>query len=233
MLPRNVVLSVLIAVMPAIAWAGATDRVDTLLREYSSISRDLNKTQLAQSALIAQKAAIDDRGSDLSKRQDVLNAHPRDPNAAAPIQQAPVDENKSRCNGDRCDNKTKKLSKMSIAVTAGALPLETRQTRLDLEYNQYAEAAHDWNAREQQTITALNGLYSSMNNWADRAEGLVTSAPFQAVIHSEHWERYCPDRAMPSGRLSIDEVMSFADGYAGCLKYVAAHRAATAMPASS
>ena len=230
---RNTVLSALIAVMSATAWAGARDKVDTLLRNYDSISRDLQKAQSAQSALLAQKTALDARGSDLVKRQDALNAHPRDPNQTAPSQQQAPDAGKPRCDdvshadgksapqrAAGCDSKTKKLGKMGLSVNAGALPIETGQTRLDLEYNQYNEAAHDWNAQEQQTIAALNKQYRSLNDWADRAEGLITSAPFQAEVVAEHWERYCPDRAMPSGVLSIDQVVSFADGYADCLKYV-------------
>lgn len=239
MLLRNIVLSMAIAMMTAAAWAGARDKVDTLLRDYGSISRDLHDAQLAQSELLKQKAILDDRGSDLVKRQDTLNAHPSIPAVPAAQQQAPQ-ENKDPCDDkayadskstpqqvNGCDNKRKKLKKLSLDASAGALPVETRQSELDLEYSRYDEAAHDWNAQEQQTVTVLNSRYRSMNDWADRAAGLITSGPFQAEIVAEHWERYCPNRAMRSGVLSIDEVVHFADGYAKCLKYVDAQRRAT------
>lgn len=234
---RNAALSILIAVIPAAAWADARDKVDMLLRDYDSISRNLQTTQLAQSALMKQKAIIEAQGSDLLKRQDALNAHPRDPNAAWANPQKPQDENKSRCGsqsgtdgkdtplpaGD-CDNKTRKLGKIGIAVNAGTLPLENSQSRLDLDYNRYREAANDWNAQEQQTMATLNRMYRSMNDWADRAERLITSSPFQQEVLAEHWEKYCPNRAMPSGLLSIDQVVRFADGYANCLKYIVPRR---------
>jgi len=233
----NMVLLMAIAVMPAAAWADASNKVDTLLRDYGSISRDLRKAQQAQTELIEQKAILDARGADLTRRQEALNAQTRAQPPTPASQQKTPDENKSPCDIknyvdgkntpqhiDGCDNKTKKLKKMSLAAYAGALPLETEQTRLDLAYSQYDEAADGWNAQEQQTIRALNKLYHSMNDWADRAEGLITSAPFQAEILAEHWGKYCPDRSMPSGVLSIDEVVSFADGYAKCLKYIGAQR---------
>ena len=240
-LARNAILWILVAVMPVAAWAGGRDKAGSLLRDYDSITRNLHKTQLAQSALMGQKALLETRGSDLSKRQDALNAHPRDPNAAAPHPQQTPAENPSRCGNkvgaagkgtpqhiDGCDSRTKKLDKMSIAVNGGVMPLETRQTQLDLEYNQYNEAVTDWNAQEQQTATALNSLYRSLNDWADRAEGVVTSAPFQAEVRAGHWEKYCPARAMPSGLLHIDDVVRFADGYASCLRYAAAQPEAAA-----
>lgn len=235
MLLRNLVLLMAVALLPAAAWADARDKVSMLLRDYGSISRDLQKAQSAQAALLRQKASLDARGSALTKRQDELNAHAHyvAPAPANP-QQAP-DTDQSRCDNQAraggkgappkgCDNKSRKLKKLGFGADVGALAPETPQTELDLEFSQYDEAAHDWNAQEQQTITALNGLYRSLNDWADRAEGLVTSDPFQAEIRAEHWERYCPDRAMPSGVLGIDAVMDFAEGYANCLKYVAARR---------
>lgn len=222
-----------IAVISAAAWAGARDKVDKLLQDYDSISRDLHNVQLAQSGLLKQKAILDARGSDLVKRQDALNAHPSIPEAPAVKQQQAPQENKSPCDNkgyadgknapqhvNGCDNKSKKLKKLSLDASAETLPVETGQTELDLEYSRYDEAAHDWNAQEQQTVTALNSRYRSMNDWADRAAGLITSGPFQAEMVAEHWERYCPNRAMSSGVLSIGEVVRFAEDYAKCLKYV-------------
>ena len=228
---RNLVLLMAVAVLPASAWADGRDKVGMLLRDYGSISRDLQKAQSAQATLLKQKAILDIRGSALTGRQDELNAHAHYVAPANP--QKTPDGDQSRCDnrapaGDKttppkgCDNKSRKLKKLGFG--ADALAPETPQTELDLEFSQYDEAAHEWNAQEQQTITALNGLYRSLNDWADRAEGLITSDPFQAEIRAEHWERYCPDRAMPSGVLGIDAVMDFAEGYAGCLKYVAARR---------
>ena len=236
---RNLILSIAIAMMTTVAWADARDKVDTLLRDYGSISRDLHDAQQAQSELLKQKTILDDRGSDLVRRQDTLNAHPSIPEAPAAPQQPAPQENQSPCDNkgqadgknapgraNGCDNKSKKLKKLSLDASAGALPVETRQSELDLEYSRYDEAAHDWNAQEQQTVTSLNRQYRSMNDWADRAEGLITSGPFQAEVAAEHWQRYCPNRAMRSGVLSIDEVAHFADGYAKCLKYVDGQRRA-------
>lgn len=227
------VLLMAIAVLPAAARGDTRDKVGMLLRDYGSISRDLQKAQSAQATLLKQKAILDTRGSALTQRQDELNAHahyvaPASPQKAPDASQNPCDTQAHAGGKDGplkgCDNKSRKLKKLGLDADAGALAPETPQTQLDLEFSQYDEAAHDWNAQEQQTITTLNGLYRSMNAWADRAEGLITSGPFQAEIRAEHWERYCPDRAMPSGVLGIDEVVSFAEGYASCLKYIDARR---------
>ncbi|HEV2110425.1 MAG TPA: hypothetical protein VGT99_03645 [Gammaproteobacteria bacterium] len=235
---RNVVLLAVITVTPTAAWADAAgEKIGTLLRDYGSISRDLRQTQLAQAELIKQKAALDIRGSDLSTRQGALNAHPRDPNAAADNQQQAPGENKNPCNNqdhvngkgtpqhlNDCDNKTKKLKKMGIAGNAGVLPLETRQTELDLEFNLYNQAADDWNAQEQQTITALNSLYRALNSWADRADDFIGSAPFQEEIEASHAHQACSQRALPDGMLSIDELQDYTVGAERCLNYVAAQR---------
>ena len=235
---RNVVLLAMITAAPPAAWADAVgEKIDTLLQDYGSISRDLRHTQLAQAELIKQKAALDTLASDLSRRQGALNAHPRDPNAAVAKQQKAPEENKGQCNKqdhvdgkntpqhiDDCDNKTKKLKKISIMGNTGVLPLETRQTELDLEFNRYNQAADDWNAQEQQTIMALNSLYGTLNNWADQADDFMGGAPFQQEIEASHAHQACSQRALPDGMLSIDELQDYTVGAARCLNYVAAQR---------
>ena len=210
---RSVVLLLVIAMMPAAAWAGAGDKVDTLLRDYSSISSDLHKMQLTQADLMKQKAALDAQGSTLSRRQDALNAQPNATYAPATNQQKPLG-----------DNKAKKLKKMSLVADAGALPLETRQSELDLKYSQYDEVANDWNAQEQQTVTALNALYRALNSWADRADDFMGSVPFRKEMEASHAGEACAHRALPDGTLSIEELQDYAAGAERCLRYVAARR---------
>ena len=145
---RNAILLAAIAVMPVLAWSDdAGDKAGALLRDYGSISRDLHKTQLTQSALMKQKTALDAQGSALSRRQDALNAQADAHNTLAADQQKALEDNKNQCNNkdfvegkntpqhiNDCDNQIKKLNQKSALVNADVLPLETQQTQLDLEY---------------------------------------------------------------------------------------------------
>ncbi len=216
-------------------------KVGSLILEFNGTTRDLHKWQTAQAALLQQKAAIDATAADLAKRQDALNQLMDAHNAASGQQKQRIAKNRSECNNmgaadgsntsghvNRCDNEIKKLNKQTAALDAELLPLQTEQTSINVAYTQYNQAANDWSVQEQRTTTALNAVYRSMNDWTDRAEGLILSDTFQTEILAEHWERYCPNRPLPSGVLSIDVITRYADGYDKCLKYVDAQRHAAA-----
>jgi chromosome segregation ATPase len=241
-IPRLCTAAVLAATTLAIstgALAAGQSKVETLIQEFSTASRDLHKWQAAQAALLQQKTAIDATAADIAKRQADLNQQMETHNAAAEQQKQLLAKSRSECNNggnntsehtNSCDNNIKKLNKQSAAMDAELLPLQTEQTSIDVAYSQYNQTASDWSVQEQRTTTALNALYRSMNDWADNAEGLVTSDPFQTEVLAEHWEKYCPNRPLPSGVLSIDVVVRYADGYDKCLKYVESQRRAAAPP---
>lgn len=231
------VLAAGILAVSAGALAAGQSRVEYLIQEFSDASRDLHKWQTAQAALLQQKTAIDATAADLAKRQADLNQQMETHNAAAEQQKQLLAKSRSECNngGDNtsghvneCDNNIKKLNKQTAALDAELLPLQTEQTSIDVAYSQYNQTANDWSVQEQQTTTALNALYRSMNDWADQAEELITSDSFQTEILAEHWEKDCPNRAMPGRTLSIDEVTRFASIYDKCLKYVESQRRALA-----
>lgn len=226
------------------AFADGQSKVESLIQEFDGSTRDLHKWQAAQAALLQQKTAIDATAADLAKRQEALNQQMDAHNTASEQQKQQIAKNRSECNNmgaadgsntsghvNKCDNEIKILNKQTAALDAELLPLQTQQTSIDVAYTQYNQTANDWSVQEQQITTALNALYRSMNDWADNAEGLVTSGPFQTEVLAEHWERYCPNRPLPSGVLSIDVVVRYADGYDRCLKYVESQRRASTTPA--
>lgn len=219
------------------ALAAGQSKVEYLIQEFSATSRDLHKWQTAQAALLQQKTTIDATAADLAKRQADLNQEMETHNAAAEQQKQLLAKSRSECNngGDNtsghvneCDNNIKKLNKQTAAMDAELLPLQTEQTSIDVAYSQYNQTANDWSVKEQQTTTALNALYRSLNDWADQAEELITSDSFQTQILAEHWEKECPNRTMPGRTLGIDEVARFANTYDKCLKYVESQRHAAA-----
>src|SRR5579859_5514952 len=208
-----------------------------LIKDYASISRDLRKAQQTQAALLKQKAALDARGAELSGRQQGLNAETETHNSVAVQQQKDLDTAKTRCNNgglvdgkdtpqhvDDCGNAAKKLNKITLQVNAGVKPLQSRQTQLDLEFGLYNQAANDWTVQEQQTMTSLNTLYRALNSWADRADNLMGSAPFQEEMEMNHADQACAHRALPDGMLSIEELQRYAADADRCLKYVAGER---------
>ena len=217
----------------------AQSKVESLIQEFNSTARDLHRLQTVQAALLQQKATIDAMAGDLAKRQDILNQQMDAHNAASEQQKQQIARNRKECNNmgaadgtntsghvNKCDNEIKRLNKQTTALDAELLPLQSQQTSIDLAYAQYNQIANDWSVKEQQTTTALNAVYRSMNDWADRAESLISSGPFQAEMLAEHWEKNCPNLAMPSRMLSIDEVMRFANTYDKCLKHVESRRRA-------
>lgn len=217
------------------ALAAGPGKVESLIREYSDTSRDLHKWRSTQAALLQQKASIDATAGDLAKRQTALNQQMETHNADAEQQKKLLVQSRSDCNNggnntsghvNECDNNIKKLNKQTAALDSELLPLQTEQTSIDLAYAQYNQTANDWSVQEQQATTALNALYRAMNDWADQAEDLITSDTFQTEILAQHWEKYCPNRPLPSGTLNIDVVTRYADGYDKCLKYVESQRRA-------
>ncbi len=231
------VLAAGILAVSAGALAAGQSRVEYLIQEFGDTSRDLHKWRTTQTALLQQKASIDATAGDLAKRQTALNQQMETHNAAAEQQKQLLAKSRSECNngGDNtsghvneCDNNIKKLNKQTAALDAELLPLQTEQTSIDVAYSQYNQTANDWSVQEQQTTTALNALYRSLNDWADQAEELITSDSFETQILAEHWEKECPNRTMPGRTLSIDEVSHFANTYDKCLKYVESQRHAAA-----
>ncbi|MFI4967165.1 MAG: hypothetical protein ACHQAU_00455 [Gammaproteobacteria bacterium] len=229
------VLAACMSTVSAGALAAGPGKVESLIREYSDTSRDLHKWRTTQSALLQQKASIDATAGDLAKRQAALNQQMETHNAAAEQQKQLLVKSRSDCNNggnntsghvNECDNNIKKLNKQTAALDSELLPLQTEQTSIDVAYSQYNQTANDWSVQEQQATTALNALYRAMNDWADQAEELITSDTFQTEILAQHWEKYCPNRPLPSGTLSIDVVTRYADGYDKCLKYVESQRRA-------
>lgn len=233
--------SMLVLTAHAGAPGESRSKVESLILEFNGTARDLHKWQAAQAALLQQKVYIDSTAGALARRQEALNRQMDAHNAASEEQKQQIAKNRKECNNmgaadgtntsghvNACDNQIKKLNKQTAALDAELLPLQTEQTSIDVAYTQYNQAANDWSVQEQRTTTALNAVYRSMNDWADRAEGLIVSDTFQTEILAERWERYCPNRPLPSGVLSIDVITRYADGYDKCLKYVDAQRHATA-----
>lgn len=221
--------------------AAGQSKVATLLQEFTSTSRDLHKWQATQADLLKQKTAIDATAADLVKHQADLNQRMETHNTAAEQQKQLLAKSRKECNNmgaadgtntsghvNTCDNNIKKLNRQTAAMDAELLPLQTEQTSIDVAYSQYNQTANDWSVQEQQATTALNALYRSMNDWADQAEELISSGPFQTEVLAEHWEKSCPNRDMPGRTLSIDEVTRYANIYAKCLRYVDSQRRAIA-----
>lgn len=233
---RPLVLLAVISSLSGPVWADAS-RLDVLITDYASISRDLHEAQVTQAALMKQKTALDAQGADLSKRQDALNQQADSHNSAAAEQQRQLAKSKSECNNRDyvdgkntpqhiadCDAEIKKLNKQTQEVNAGVLPLETQQNSLDLEYSQYNQAANDWTVQEDRNTTALNALYRAINDWADRADDYMGSAPFLDKVQAYHANQTCAERNLPDGLLSIDELQHYAAGAERCLRYIASRR---------
>lgn len=224
------------ALLVALSVSAAGDKGDLLIRDYASISRDLHKAQQTQAALLKQKTELDARGADLTKRQDAMNARADAHNAEAANQQRQIAKSKSDCNNsdvqgkntaqhvNDCDNLAKKLNEKTQEVNAGVLPLETEQTALDVAFAQYTQAGNDWNAQENQNMTALNALYRALNDWADQADGYMGGASFLDTMQATHAEQVCAHRALPDGLLSIDELQRYAVGADRCLRYIQTQR---------
>lgn len=234
MLLRSAVLPILVAMTTAAAAADAPgDKVHTLVKDYASINRDLRKTQAVQAALMQQKSKIDATGADLNKRQDALNDQADSHNTEAAAQQRALVKNKSDCNNanqnssgqaNACDNDIKKLNQKTADLNASVAPLQQQQSELDLEYAQYNQAANDWSVQEQRTMTELNTLYRALNDWADRADDLMGSEPFQEEVEDNHADKQCVHHALPDGVVGIEELQSYAAGAERCLRYIDAQR---------
>ncbi|MFI4920242.1 MAG: hypothetical protein ACHQAZ_01220 [Gammaproteobacteria bacterium] len=217
--------------------AAGQEKADSLIREFSDISRDLHRLQTTQAALVQQKAAIDATAADLAKRQDDLNQQEQAHNQLATEQKQALDQNKSQCNNkdfldgkntlqhvNDCDNAIKKLNTQTVAIDVGTLPLQTQQTGLDLAYAQYNQTTNDWNVQEQETMTALNSVYRAMNDWADQADDLMTSQGFRNEMYVNHAEKYCSQHELPDGVIDVEELLRYANSADGCLKYVTSLR---------
>lgn len=230
-LPYLILTAVTLA-LSAPAWADG-DKLDALIKDYGTIGRDLHKAQATQAALMKQKTALDARGADLSRRQAALNAQADSHNSAAAEQQRELAKSRSDCNNsnqnssgqaNECDNAIKKLNQKTADLNAGVAPLQAQQNQLDLEYGQYNQAANDWTEQENRNTTALNALYRALNDWSDRADGLMGSGPFMDEVEASHAGEACTHRNLPDGMLSIEELQHYAAGAERCLKYVAAQR---------
>lgn len=226
----------LLALVVAVAASAGGDKGDVLIKDYASINRDLRKAQVTQAGLLKQKTALDARGTELSQRQDAMNSRADAHNAEAAAQQRQIAKNKSDCNNsdvqgkntaqhvNDCDNQVKTLNKKTQEVNADVLPLETEQSVLDLDFAQYTQAANDWNLQENQTMTSLNTLYRALNDWADQADGYMSSGPFLDEMQAADAGQACAHRALPDGLLSIEELQHYAAGAERCLLYVSTHR---------
>ena len=235
-LPSRLILPLLIATLSTAAWADnvGADKMAALLKDYSSISRDLHKAQQTQAVLLKQKTDLDDKGLNLSGRQLALNSQTDTHNSVAAQQQKDLDAAKSNCNNsgnsnsgntpqhvNDCDNKVKKLNKVTLEVNASVKPIQDQQSQLDLEFAQYTQAANDWSVQEDQNTTSLNALYRALNDWADRADDYMGSAPFLDQVEAGHADQVCSHRNLPDGLLSIEELQHYTAGADRCLKYVA------------
>lgn len=232
LLPASALLLLLILAPPPAVYAEG-DKVGALIKDYGSISHDLHKAQQTQSVLLKQKAALDVRGSNLSKRQDALNNQANAHNAEAAAQQRALAKSKSDCNNSNqnssgqanaCDNNIKKLNQKTADLNATVSPLQQQQSELDLEYGQYNQAANDWTAQENENTTSLNALYRALNDWADRADDLMGSAAFHEEMESSHADQVCAYHTLPDGMLSIEDLQHYAAGAERCLRYIDAQR---------
>lgn len=232
-LPCRLLLPLLIVALPSAAWAGS-DKMTALLKDYSSISRDLYKAQQTQAVLLKQKTDLDDKGLNLSSRQLALNTQADTHNSVAEQQKRELAAAKSNCSNsdyvdgkntpqhiNDCDNKVKKLNKVTLQVNAGVKPIQDQQSELDLEFAQYTQAANDWSVQEDRNTTSLNALYRALNDWADRADDYMGGAPFLDQVEAAHADQVCSHRNLPDGLLSIEELQHYAAGADRCLKYVA------------
>ena len=231
---RSVTLPILIALAATSAMADAPgDKVHTLVRDYVSIDHDLRKTQALQAALMQQKSKIDATGAGLNNRQDALNDQANSHNTEAAAQQRALVKSKSDCNNanqnssgeaNACDNAIKQLNQKTADLNAGVAPLQQQQSELDLEYAQYNQTANDWSVQEQRTMTELNTLYRALNDWADRADDLMGSGPFQDEVEANHADKQCVHHGLPDGVVSIEELQTYAAGAERCLRYIDAQR---------
>lgn len=181
---------------------------------------------------VQQKAAIDTPGSDLAQRQGALSQQGQAHDQQAAAQKQRPDQDRSECtDADHATGKNtprhikaiKKLNKLTMVINGGQLPLESKQTDLDLAYVQYDQKAKDWNVQEQEAITSLNSVYRALNDWADQADGLITSQSFRDEVHANHAGEYCPHHELPDGTLSMEELENYADSADRCLKFIAVH----------
>lgn len=207
-----------------------------LAKRQEALSQQEQTHKKTPTGPVPQKAAIDAPGGDLPKRQDALSQQDQAHDQGAAAQKQHPDQERSECaDADHATGKNtprhikaiKKLSKLTMVTGGGQLPLESKQTDLDIAYAQYDQKAKDWNVQEQENITALNSTYRALNEWADQADGLITSGSFRDEIQADHAEKYCPHHELPGGTLSVEELTRYADTADRCLKHIAVQRRVT------
>ncbi|HEV7163908.1 MAG TPA: hypothetical protein VGO35_00785 [Gammaproteobacteria bacterium] len=203
-----------------------------LAKRQDALSQQEQAHKKTPAGPVQQKAAIDAPGGDLPKRQDALSRQDQAHDQQAAAQKQHLDPDQSECtDADHATGKStprhvkaiKKLSKLTMVTGGGQLPLESKQTDLDMAYAQYDQKAKDWNLQEQASITALNSAYRALNEWADQADGLITSQSFRDEVHANHAGKYCPYHELPDGTLSMEELENYADSADRCLKFIAVH----------
>lgn len=228
-------LALSIAAPPAVS--ADDDKLASLIKDYGSISQGLHKAQQTQATLLRQKGALDAQGANLSARQQGLNAETQVHTSVAVQEQKDLDAKQEQCgrsgsagakgalpHAAGCGSASKKLGKMTLAVNVGGKLEENQQTLLDLEFGQYTQAANDWTARENQNITAMNALYGSLNEWADRADYYMRSGPFRDEVQASHAGKACTQRKLPDGTLSMEALQRYSADAESCLRYVATRR---------
>lgn len=210
--------------LPATVLAAGTDEMNSLLKDYGTISQGLHKAEQTQAALMKQKEAIDAQGANLAARQQGLNAETQVHSSVAEQEQKELDARKQRCAIGGCGKGQRKLGKITLAVSVGGKLQENQQTLLDLAFGQYTQAANDWTEQENRNVTAANALYRALNDWADHADYYMRGTPFLGEVQASHAEKVCARGKLPDGKLSIDQLQLYAVDAERCLRYVAARR---------
>ena len=221
-------------------------KIESLSRESDTIAKQRLRWEGVQASLLKQKAAIEAAQNDIAQQQDALNARGAQHNQQVSAQQQRIDkggcgkkDNESGVSGGdlataQCDKDAKKLNANTADLNAQVADIQAEQDALSAKYAKANQDASDWNAHESEVTEQLNKVYSSMNDWLDRAYPIIVDDGFRDEVAARGEDAACANHGLPPD-MSIATAKRLNDGYRKCLKSMlqAERAAAKAAPAAA
>ncbi|HEY3644779.1 MAG TPA: hypothetical protein VGM16_05510 [Gammaproteobacteria bacterium] len=240
---RRLVCLLLSLTLPGLAAAAMPPelqaRVAALAKQSDSLYKQRRKWEGVQQALLAQKQQIEADQAELGKRQEDLDRMSATHNQAAAAQQQRLkgggcdkDKGGGELGDDQCNKDAKQLNAGTKQLNAESASLETEQAALETKYAKANQDASDWNAHESQATEHLNQVYRGLNDWLDKAYGVITDSDFRDEVTAQGADAQCENKGLPAGTLPIATVKRLADGYRKCLSYVLSAQQQGSKPAS-
>lgn len=232
----RVVVAVLLSACAATAQAtspAVNSGVQSMLEQGTSISRERRSLEAQQAALLKQKSDLDAAGEALDVQQAALNQDIEANNQAITQQTGKTSQNQTDCQQgkggagqtNQCNQDIKTLNTSRVDLKAQQDVLKQRQDDLNAAYQRHTQDAQAWNDKEQKTVTRLNAVYQSQNNWMDAANSLITGDAFQALVTQTNAASRCSGTVPKGNRITSALLQKYADTIVGCLSYVVKHAA--------